>query len=78
MTNIELQTMSAVKEAARAFVNNEIDWEQRRYEIAKAAMQGMLANNALSKTFYELAVNSIRCADVLIEQLKEIEDHGSK
>lgn len=35
MTQIELETMTAIKNAARKYTSHEIDWEQRRYEIAK-------------------------------------------
>ena len=52
---------------------DNIDWEQRRYEIAKAAMQGVLSNPAFCNTStnkdfpIKIAVYS---ADKLIEELK--------
>lgn len=62
-----------------------IDWEQRRYELAKAAMQGILSNNtvvgyACSEADYKkgekhtipkgVARFAIACADALINELK--------
>lgn len=53
-----------------------IDWEQRRYEIAKAAMQDLL--NATSVERFTLRIKpsaiaeaAIEYADVLIEELKK-------
>ena len=62
-----------------------IDWEQRRYELAKAAMQGILSDNtvvsyACSEADYKkgekhtipkgIARFAITCADALINELK--------
>lgn len=52
----------------------KIDWEQRRYEIAKAAMQGFCSNS--QKQFINvdssiIAKLSICFADALIKKLKE-------
>lgn len=62
-----------------------IDWEQRRYELAKSAMQGILSDNteigyASSETDYKkgekhtipisIARFAIVCADALINELK--------
>lgn len=48
-----------------------IDWEQRRYELAKAAMQGLLANNSYTKiNIFSLAEDSCNCADAIIQRLK--------
>ncbi len=62
-----------------------IDWEQRRYELAKAAMQGILSNEneveyACSEANYgegkhiiprAIAQFAIACADALIAELKK-------
>ncbi len=69
------------------FVNiqNSIDWEQRRYEIAKSAIQGILSNQhqvdyALSEVDYgdgkhtcpiAFAQYAMACADVLVKELKK-------
>lgn len=65
--------------------NLVIDWEQRRYELAKAAMQGILSNEeevryACSEADYKkgekhtvpkgIARFAIACADALINELK--------
>lgn len=61
--------------------NLTIDWEQRRYELAKSAMQGILSDinqshYACSEENYEkyipkgIARFAIACADVLINELK--------
>ena len=62
-----------------------IDWEQRRYELAKDAMQGILSDNtvfsyACSEADYKkgeihtipkgIAQFAIACADALINELK--------
>ena len=66
-------------------VENPIDWEQRRYELAKAAMQGILSDeeevgyacaevtyNVNEKRTTPIAVArfAIACADSLIKELK--------
>lgn len=53
-----------------------IDWEQRRYEIAKAAMQGILCAPIVegvdpNPTPWELARAAVRNADALIKELKK-------
>ena len=53
-----------------------IDWEQRRYEIAKAAMQGRLSNQygdvlVGERDFEGVAVSSVEFADALIAELKK-------
>lgn len=35
LTTIEVETLTAVKNAARKFLKDDIDWEQRRYELVK-------------------------------------------
>lgn len=75
MTNIELETLSAVKAAARKYVNEKnIDWEQRRYEVAKDVLAARLANpqswsvaNFNKESFVETCVEY---ADLLIKKLQ--------
>lgn len=47
---------------------NSINWEQRRYELTKSAMQGILSrmNAGLDK----IGIHSINVADEVIKQLK--------
>lgn len=64
----------------------KIDWEQRRYELAKAAMQGILSDEkeveyACSEAPYKenekhtipkaVARFAIACADTLIDELRD-------
>lgn len=53
----------------------KIDWEQRRYEIAKEAMNGLLSAPVVdgvnpNPSFKDIATFSIRLADALIKELK--------
>ena len=60
---------------------SNIDWEQRRYEIAKSAMNAILANREMvaamlqspnPKGFeYQVARKSVSFADALIAELKK-------
>lgn len=65
MTRIEMETLALIKAACRKFIaieqDKEIDWEQRRYEIAKEcyARQDVSAEKA------------VMWADRLIEELKK-------
>ena len=55
-------------------MSDNIDWEQRRYELAKSAMQGYciaLGVNDDSETYNDIAIGSIRVADALIKELKK-------
>ena len=54
-------------------LGSSIDWEQRRYELAKAAMQGVCSNphqQIMSADSNIVAEWSIGFADSLIEKLK--------
>lgn len=69
MTNIEIQTMDAVKSASRdiskhitSLHNTDMIWEQRRYEIAKDLFvhhETMTAESA------------VKTAELLIEELRK-------
>lgn len=52
-----------------------IDWEQRRFELIKSAIQGFCANSepsiAQGTTFQQLAEWSIEIANILISELKK-------
>lgn len=60
---------------------DEIDWEQRRYEIAKAAMQGRLSNQygdilVGERDFKGVAESSVEFADALIAELQKPKRYG--
>lgn len=57
-----------------------IDWEQRRYEIAKAAMVGQPASPIVegidpNPSMQDVCIWSVKFADALIEELKK-QNHG--
>lgn len=68
MTVIEKQYMDAVIAINRRMRDNEIDWEQRRYEIAKEVF--LNRKDSLS-TYEEDAKTAVRCADLLITELQK-------
>lgn len=47
----------------------EIDWEQRRYEIAKAALVSLISDPNIADC--EIPSEAVRYADALIEELKK-------
>ena len=53
------------------FFSETIDWEQRRYELAKDIIKAVIADDCggNSDTIAKYAVN---CADALIKRLKEV------
>lgn len=57
------------------FMERDIDWEQRRYELAKEAMNGLLSAPVVdgvnpNPSVKDIATLSVRLADALIEELK--------
>ena len=62
MTNIEMETMSLVKSACRKYIAEEINWEQRRYEIAR--------DMYVHSTTMSVG-EAVEHADLLIEELKK-------
>ena len=57
-------------------IKKEIDWEQRRYEIAKAALIGELASPVIegidpNPSMDCVCKRAVKIADTLIEKLKE-------
>lgn len=54
-------------------VETPIDWEQRRYELAKAVIQGIWTQNYIEMTMEEVAKEAIEQADALIAELKKEE-----
>ena len=56
------------------FFSENIDWEQRRYELAKDIIKIVIAND-YGVNSDVVAKYSLNCADALIKRLKE-ENHG--
>lgn len=78
MTNLEQTFLESATRYFREFQSKEIDWEQRRYEIAKAAMQGYISidmgeSHCVDEITYSMdaAKFAVLCADALIEELKK-------
>lgn len=72
MTQIDLELKSMAKSALREYISSRgaIDWEQRRYEIAKDVLCGCYA----SGIEYSLSADiksAVEAADRLIQALKE-------
>lgn len=67
MTVIEQDTMHAIQSACRKYAKEkkEIDWEQRRYEIAKDVLCGMVSAG------YIRVKEAVVYAGELIEELKK-------
>ena len=59
------------RECELDFFSETIDWEQRRYELAKEIVNVVIANDigVCSDVAAKYAVN---CADALIKRLKEV------
>lgn len=71
MTNIEFETLCALKSAAWKYTKETgIDWEQRRYEIAKDVLCGRLAAGSSITDKDEFAETCVGYADLLIKYLK--------
>lgn len=71
------------KEGGNTMINREdnIDWKQRRYEIAKEAENGLLAAPVVedidpNPPMDDLARNAVKIADYLIEELKKEKGGG--
>lgn len=47
MTQLEKETMEATKRAARKYIYNEVDWEHRRYEIARDVLASIIENREM-------------------------------
>lgn len=60
-----------IKVSELNFFSENIDWEQRRYELAKDIIKIVIANDygVNSDVVAKYAVN---CADALIKRLKEV------
>ena len=79
--NVECDTCLNVFDDLRNLVaeiceeEKNIDWEQRRYEIAREAMDGILSAPVVdginpNPSFKDIATFSVRLADALIAELK--------
>jgi hypothetical protein len=70
-----IKEVDLIPERAEDYLKKEIDWEQRRYELAKGAMNGLLSAPVVdgvnpNPSFKDIATLSVRLADALIKELK--------
>lgn len=75
MNVLEQRQAEAVVSIARTL--RTPDWEQRRYEIAKAAMVGQLASPIIegvdpNPSMQDVCIRAVKFADALIEELKKV------
>ena len=72
MTQIDLELKSMAKSALREYISSRgaIDWEQRRYEIAKDVLCACLASGAEDRLSNDID-GSVYIADALIKKLRE-------
>jgi len=82
---LEKQYMETVIRMGKRLQNGEIDWEQRRYEIAKDAMAAMLSNPQIVDGVTEegepvwgapiaIAKTSVSLANLLVDELKKTQE----
>lgn len=80
---LEKQYMETVIRMGKRLQNGEIDWEQRRYEIAKEVMAVMIVaitKGAIDKgamydpNYRSLAMTSVVAATALIDELKKTQE----
>jgi len=61
------------RECELNFFSENIDWEQRRYELAKDIIKIVIANdNGVNSE--AVAKYSLNCADALIKRLREVDN----
>lgn len=72
MTQIDLELKSMAKSALREYIsrNSAIDWEQRRYEIAKDVLCAWCASGATGEV-EGWSADAVYVADALIKKLRE-------
>ena len=75
MTKIEMQYMDAVIQMNRRQRDHEIDWEQRRYELAKSALfvAPMIKKDESPITAELIAKYAVEIADATVMELIKTE-----
>lgn len=71
LTKIEMQYMEAVIAMNRRMRDHEVDWEQRRYEIAKDIYPIACHDMNPSESKDAPAKAAVELADILIAELKK-------
>ncbi len=60
-----------IKVSELDFFSETIDWEQRRYELAKDIIKAVVADDCGGNSD-AIAKYAVNCADALIKRLKEV------
>lgn len=60
-----------IKVSELNFFSENIDWEQRRYELAKDIIKAIVADDCGGNSD-AIAKYAVNCADALIKRLKEV------
>lgn len=68
LTNLEVETLTAVRSAARKISNDVIDWEERRYELVKTIAPTFIRNGQSPR---DVANSAVEYADAIIEKLRK-------
>lgn len=72
MTNLEQTFLESATRYFRESQSKEIDWEQRRYEIAKEVLPLIIGDTDIDYLdVVEVAKAAVRLSDELIEELKK-------
>lgn len=72
MTNLEQTFLESATRYFRESQSKEIDWEQRRYEIAKEVLPLIIGDTVIDYLdVVEVAKAAVRLSDALIEELKK-------
>lgn len=74
LTRIEMDTMRAIESMNRKMKDQrDIDWEQRRYEVARDLFVGTVTGNTdlTTEFFQKQAQRAVQAADALIAELKK-------
>lgn len=69
MTIEERDTARAIQTIAKQLDGQRINWEQRRYEIAKDAMAAMIAHTPFAFTD-DIVCDAVNYANALVKELK--------
>lgn len=73
---LRLHEVDLIPESAEGYQKREIDWEQRRYELAKDAMSSILTAPVTegvnpNPSVEDVAIYSVKFADALIKELQK-------
>lgn len=69
--NIYVCDNMVYRECELDFFSETIDWEQRRYELAKDIIKAVVADDCGGNSD-AIAKYAVNCADALIKRLKEV------